>query len=248
MSVRRGIGWVGIGLWLASTTAVPAAADVSIDDFSQANQTGVLLVADQINVPQTATDSGLSGVIGGVRQLTVEATALMDPMVDNAGGKVDTAVPGVCYNSTSGAVGDFKLLYDMGGSGLGANFSPFLGIRFTPVFLDAGVGSSPVSYTLTLTDGANNSASQTINTTQSCFLDCADVRFLLSDFAGISLGSIFSVELKVSSDNAFDSILGPITLFGSTEHAPLLSPALIGLLVSILSVMGIASIARARRP
>lgn len=247
MNVRRGVGWVGIGLWVASLTAVPARADVSIDDFSQANQTGVLLIASQVNVPQTATDSGLSGVIGGVRQLTVEATALMDPMVDNVGGKVDTSFPGVCYNSTSGAVGDYQLLYDKGGSGLGADFSPFLGIRFTPLFLDAGVGSSPVSYTLTLVDAANNSASQTVQTTQSCFLDCADVRFLLSDFAGISLGGIRSVELKVSSDNAFDSILGPITLFGNTERAPLLSPAMIGLLVSILSVTGVASIARGRR-
>ncbi len=247
MSVRRGIGWVGIGLWVTTMTAVTATADVSIDDFSQANQTGVLLIANQVNVPQTATDSGLSGVIGGVRQLTVEATSLMAPMVDNVGGKVDTSIPGICYNSTSGGVGDYELLYDKGGSGLGADFSPFLGIRFTPVFLDAGVGSSPLSYTLTLVDGANNSASQTVNTAQSCFLDCADVRFLLSDFAGISLGSIRSVKLEVSSGNAFDSILGPITLFGNTEGAPLLSPIMIGLLVAILGVMGVASMAREPR-
>lgn len=246
MNVRRGVGWAGIGLWVASMTAVPARADVLIDDFSQANQTGVLLIANQVNVPQTATDSGLSGVIGGVRQLTVEATALMDPMVDNVGGKVDTSIPGVCYNSTSGGVGDYKLLYDKGGSGLDADFSAFLGVRFTPVF-DAGVGPSPVSYTLTLTDAANNSASQTINRVQPCPPTCTDVRFLLSDFAGISLGSIHSVELKVSSNDAFDSILGPITLFGNTESAPLLSPAMIGLLVSILSVTGVASIARGRR-
>ena len=244
MKARHGSGWVAIALWMPLVMAIPAGAtDSPIDDFSEAQNTGVFLIANQVGVPVSATDSGLMGVIGGVRQLTVEATQL-PTAGDHVDAKVDTAVPGLCFNLTPNAKGNLRLLYDKGGSGLDADLSDFLGIRFTPVGVDLGVGSTRVSYALTLVDAANHVASQTVSNGRSCFNDCDEIRFLLSDFSGVSLRQIRSVMLTVTSDAAFDEILGPILLFGTTQRAPLLSPIMIGTLVAVLGGVGLVGMLR----
>ncbi|HVO25112.1 MAG TPA: hypothetical protein VMW56_15945 [Candidatus Margulisiibacteriota bacterium] len=234
MKARYASGWVVIALWLPVVMAIRAnATDVPVDDFSEAQNTGVALVANQVNVPVSATDSGLMGVIGGVRQLTVEATDLPTP-IDNVDAKVDTTVPGLCFNLTPNAKGNYSLLYDKGGAGLDADLSEFLGIRTLPIAVDLGLGGTQVSYTLTLVDAANHTASQTVAQGGCLNSPCQEIRFLLSDFAGVSLRSVRSVMLTVSSDAAFDELIGPILLFGTTQRAPLLSPIMIGALVVLL--------------
>jgi hypothetical protein len=145
---------------------------------------------------------------------------------------------------TPNAKGNFSLLYDTGGSGLDADLSGFLGVRYSPIGVDLGVGATQVSYTLTLVDAASNVASQTVSNGRSCFDDCDEIRFLLSDFAGVSLRQIRSVTLSVSSDAAFDELVGPILLFGTTQRAPLLSANMIGALVVILGGVGIVGMRR----
>lgn len=253
MSLRRGAGWI-IALWVSVATAVPASADSPVDDFSQANQTGIFVTlntASGTDPSQSATDSGLSGVIGGVRQLTVSAIGLI-PGGEEVSAKVDTSVnppitPGLCANSSFEGHGTFELLYDRGGAGLDADLSQFSGIRILPNIVDVGLGPVPVSYKLTLVDEAHNVASASADQLQSCFENCTELRFLLSDFSGINLRHVHSIALSISSDSAFDAIIGPILLFGSTHGAPVLSPSMITVLVSVLGVVGLAGLRRLRR-
>ena len=69
-------------IWLMAVLIVASAArvsayDVVIDDFANATNTGVVQsffgVAPN---PNTASDTGLEGVIGGSRDLAVESTSL----------------------------------------------------------------------------------------------------------------------------------------------------------------------------
>jgi hypothetical protein len=254
MSVIRGTGWATIALWASIITVGSAAAEVPVDDFTQAAATGMYLIVDDTSGPMpvaTATDSGLDGVIGGVRQLTVSTSGAI-PMGQNVSAKVDTSVspgltPGVCANSSFSGRGTFDLLYDKGGVGLDVDLSQFKGIRILPSAVDVGVGGAPVSYKLTLVDESNNSASANVSNVQSCFEDCNEHRFLFADFTGISLRHIRSIMISVASDNAFDAIIGPITLFGSTETAPLLSPRMVAVLVAMLAVVGLIGMRRMRR-
>ena len=271
MSVRRGAGWVAIALWGSIIGAVSAAvADVPIDDFSQADKTGMLLLLNNASGPMpstSATDLGLAGVIGGARQLTVSADGLI-PLGQEVCAKVDTTVnpaqgtPGLSANSSFSGLGIFDLLYDAGGVGLDVDLSQFTGIRVRPNVVDPGVGGAPVSYKLTLVDESSNSSSATITNAQSCFqpdpqLPCDEHRFLFSDFSGISLQHIRSITLSITSDRspckdgdsecgAFDAIIGPITLFGTTEGAPLLSPGMIAMLVVALGAVGMVGMRRTR--
>jgi hypothetical protein len=260
MSVRHATGWIPIALGMLIVTVGSAVmAEVPIDDFSQADKTGMLLLLNNASsaMPSTtATDSGLSGVIGGVRQLTVSADGPI-PVGQEVCAKVDTAVnpdltPGLSSNSSFNGRGTFDLLYDAGGVGLDVDLSQFKGIRFRPNVVDAGVGGSPVMYKLTLVDESSNTASATVSSAQSCFqpdpqTPCDEHRFLFSDFSGISLRHIRSIMLSIASDNAFDAIIGPITLFGSTETAPLLSAGMIAMLVAMLGVVGLIGMRRPLR-
>jgi hypothetical protein len=256
MSLRRGAGWIAITLWVSVVAAVHAWADTPVDNLSEANLTGIFVTlntASGTNPSMSATDSGLGGVIGGVRRLTVSAVGLI-PGGQEVSAKIDTAVnppitPGLCANSSFDGFGTFELLYDGGGGGLDADLSQFSGIRILPSIVDVGVGPVPVSYKLTLVDEALNVASVGIDQMQSCFENCNELRFFFSDFSGIGLRHIRSIALSISSDSAFDAIIGPILLFGagSTEPAPLLSPSMIAVLVSVLGVVGFAGMRRSRR-
>jgi len=257
MSVRHATRWVATALWVSIVAAVSTAgAEVPIDDFSQADKTGMLLLLNNASgaMPSaTAIDFGLTGVIGGVRQLTVSANALIPPGQEVCA-KVDPSVspeltPGLSTNSSFDGRGTFELLYDAGAVGLDLDLSQFKGVRFRPNIVDAGVGGGAVSYKLTLTDESSNTASATVASVQSCFqpdpqTPCNEHRFLFSDFSGISLRHIRSIRFSVASDDAFDAIIGPITLFGTTETVPLLSPGMLVVLIATLGAVGLVGMLR----
>jgi len=258
MSYRIATAFVAVSLWVLTGAASSArAGGVPIDDFSNANLTGMFVTVDSASGPNptaSASDSGLAGVIGGVRRLTVSAQGTI-PMGLELRAKVDTTVtagltPGLCANSSVTNKGTFDLLYDAGGIGLDVDLSKFKGILVLPAAIDNGLGASPLSYKVTLVDTSNNSASATGSSFESCFDGmqmCTEQRFLLSQFSGVNLRNIRSITISLASENAFDAIIGPITLFGSTETAPLLSFRMMSVLAAALGAVGIIGMWRMRQ-
>lgn len=258
MSCSIVAAFVAGSLWALTGAASSAnAGDVPIDDFSNANLTGVFVTINSGSGPNptaSASDSGLTGVIGGARRLTVSAQGTI-PMGLVLRAKVDTTVvsgltPGLCANSSVTNKGTFDLLYDAGGVGLDVDLSQFKGILVLPTAVDNGLGTTPLSYKVTLVDTSNNSASATGGNAQSCFdavQVCADQRFLFSQFSGVNLRHIRSIDISLASENAFDAIIGPITLFGSTETAPLLSFRMISVLAATLGAVGLMGMRRMRQ-
>ena len=169
--------------------------------------------------------------------------------------KVDTTVvagltPGLCANSAVTNKGTFELFYDGGGVGLDADLSKFLGIVVPPAAIDNGNGATPLSYAVTLVDTSNHSGTATGSSFESCFDGmqmCTEQRFLFSQFSAVNLRHIRSITVSLEAENAFDAIIGPITLFGSTETAPLLSFSMMTVLAATLGTVGLIGMWRMKQ-
>jgi cysteine-rich repeat protein len=188
--------------------ALPAWAQTPIDLFADAGLNTVQPPGIERTTvgSSSGTDTGLSGVIGGTRQLTVEATAA------NGGSPSVKAgvIPGLAlfdYSSSVLADGLIRLLYDANGAGLNADLSLGMGIDFDLVTDTSAV---PYDVSLTLTDGATQTVTQIIATSGS-----QHIEFDYDDFPLVDLSNVFSIELVIDPSLAGDfEIDGPLITFG----------------------------------
>jgi hypothetical protein len=226
--------------------APPAfAVEEVIDDFSDASLPGTLLCVPEAPKPEctglmppfnlgvftansseAVADSGLSGVIGGTRALTVSVTDCTfcgtGQFDDRVVGGADPSPLGIfCFNSTAAADGSFELLYDADGAGLNTSLSFAEGIRVAIENIDAS--SFPLAVTVMLTSGANSAmATQTIPDPSPdpppLNLDLDFAFASMSGIGGIDLGDISAIKITLDLDTAGDLQLRSIQTFGTPDE------------------------------
>jgi MYXO-CTERM domain-containing protein len=216
------------------------AAELVIDDFSEALYPGTLFCVPTVSKPDcpantfnlgvftansstTATDQNLAGVVGGSRKLTVAATTCSFCGSGQFDDKVVAgADPGLfCYNSTVGADGSFELQYDAAGAGLSTSVAFAQGIRVELVNIDAS--SFPLTVTLTLTSGANVAQAQQVINPGSPLPTALTLDFPFPSFTNIGavdLFDIFSLSVGIDPNLAADLQVSNIQTYGTpTEES-----------------------------
>jgi cysteine-rich repeat protein len=202
-------GWwamLGVALW---SLAGSASAQTIIDDFSSvgANTVEPPGVVRNTLGTTTVTDAGLTNVIGGVRTLTVTATAIGGGSPEVHAGVMPLAQV-LDYSSTVLANGLVTLRYDANGVGLNADLSSGDGLQFSVV---ADLSSLPYDVTVAISDGTiTNSSTQTI-----AVGGLQNVQFFYSAFPTVDLTDVFSISVTFDPNLAGDLEVGaPIETFG----------------------------------
>jgi len=237
------IGLAAAFLMLAVTADVAEGAPpIVIDDFTSAQNT-IFITDANVGVfapgsSTTATDTGLTDVIGGTRELTVSADNTPGFLVglDNVIVGVVPLVGFLDYNSTAAAEGKAVLRYNGGGVGLNASLSPATGIRL--VTLDADLAAVPIQVTLTLVDEANNSASA--SSTVFIAGTTPHIDFPFASFPGVDPQAIFSIELTIdpTPSGAADLRLDRIETYSPNTRPPTPAPLLSrGMLVALVAAL-----------
>jgi len=222
MSPRERLAIATLGLCAAlAVTARTHAADVTVDDFGEADKTkiipGMQVVEDTQGESNTATDTNLMGVLGGVRELTVFADAINGSGGAEAVNAGVEPLAGFCYQSSDFADGRVRLLYDRGGLGLlNVDLHHAQGIQ-----IDIGGDAAAVPYTVTvmLTDDQGNTAMESQTVTDACPLAtlCKNLQFAFTNFVGVNLRRISSIKVIIDPDQAGDLFVGPIMTYGTPE-------------------------------
>jgi hypothetical protein len=227
---------------LACLLAIMLAGQVgalTIDTFDAANTTKLPPGIIQNTVGSTAvTDTGLSGVIGGVRELTVTATSLLLPS-DNVTAGAAVLGDFFDYHSTLTATGEVALHYDRNGLGLNVSVGGFDHFQLTVI--DADPASVPYDATVTVADNGGGSASSTQTITTS---GAATIAWPLANFSGVDLNDVRSITLLIAPNYAADMRMDLFQVVRPPVGAPLLSPAMMLILVLVLGVVGLTTVVR----
>lgn len=228
--------------WLLALTVATRGAALTVDAFDDALTTKLPPGVVQNTIGSTTVpDSGLNGVLGGVRQLTVTATSLellgLDDVVAGA------AVLGdfFDYHASLGAIGEVALRYDRGGPGLDVSIYGFDHFQLTVLIADAS--SVPYDATVTVEDNAGGSASSTQTITQD---GPRIIAWPLANFSAVDLNAVQSITLVIAPNLAADMRVDLFQVVGPPVHAPLLSPAAMLALVVTLGVIGLTTLVRTR--
>ncbi len=279
--LRLALGRVLAGVVFVSVVAVgPAihAAEELVDDFTSASNTAFIsntqVAQSAVFCCTTATDSGLAGVLGGVRQLTVEVTANGAPGFLFLTAGADVVTGKLAYAADPSVDGRVELLYDAGGAGLNADLIFATGVRVE--IANADLASPPFTVTATLTDGASNTAtdSQVVNLPGGPI----SVDFPFAVFPGVNPRDLFSIRIEVDPQDSADMRFESFITFGTPPNeptcddeidnnnnglidcedpdcfedpacaapAPLLSHMMVGVLLATLASIGLVGIARLR--
>ncbi|MBI4517553.1 MAG: hypothetical protein HY699_17250 [Deltaproteobacteria bacterium] len=241
METNRGI--VAGTLVALALVARSAAAEVTIDNFSSAVSTYYVTntnVAQTVVGSTTVTDPGRAGVIGGVRQLTVEAQSLLNiPVPDYIVSGVEPIGTFLEYNSTVNGDGRIELLYDRGGVGLNAHLGRAFGILVAIINADAS--APPYDVAITLTDNSANSA--TVTQTVPVPGGPLSLYFRFQDFVGVDANRLYSIQVVFDPNTAADLRIGRIETYGTAVAAPVLSGGASLLLIGGLLLVGLLALA-----
>jgi hypothetical protein len=204
------------------------AAEAAIDLFSSASATTQYVVDTNVKADVVgsveAIDSGLSGVIGGVRDLTVTATALDFPMFDAVVSGVSAPPLHVLvYTTSSGADGSITLTYDRGGSGLNAFLAFATGIRVPIVGADLTCVNPGLDVTVTLTDTFMQTAASTLTVLLPVTPGMPlNLDFPFTAFTGVDPSSLLRIQIAVdpqlSAFGGCDLELAGVQTFGTPIH------------------------------
>jgi hypothetical protein len=216
-------------------------AAIIIDDFDHGVNTALPpgVTRDTVGI-STATDTGLSGVIGGVRELTVTAISIFLPPpfgpVTAGAAFLGNFFDLSCAN---GSQGEFALRYDRGGPGL--NLSVYGFDHFQVTVVGADLASVPYAATVTVEDnqGRIESSTQTITNDGP-----RAIAWPLANFSGVDLNAVRSITLDVAPNFAADMRLDLFEIVGPPVSVPLLSPAAMLALVLVLGLLGLTRIVR----
>ncbi len=227
------------GVVLALTAGSSLAYDVTIDDFNDFVNTGQL--TSFFGVPESASDTDLPGVLGGSRDLLVQADATA---VLIAG-----VIPSGILDYMSIGTGLARVTYTGGVSGIGLALACAEAVEV--VYLNAddpaqGIDpqTGPALITLELIGGVSASVSETVDSPAGV------LSFPLAAFAGVDLQNLTSISLTIdgTNSNAADLAIDSITAVGcETPPSPAPTMGAGGMGLSVLLLVGLARIAVARR-
>lgn len=207
---------------MSALMASAASAQYLIDDFSDVDDpTPWPVTIDEIATVQIH-ETGLNHVLGGSRHSTIRATFLAQHGLDYVTAAI---VPNfgmvMDYSSSSGAEGDWNLLYDGDGAGLNADFSNMTEIAVAFDLFDYA-NNQDMPVTVSISDG-NSLASLSLS------LDHAGpqtLHFSFSDFDGIGqvdMSSIQGVAVFLEPVLATDFRIGSIGVIPTPGSMALLA-------------------------
>jgi hypothetical protein len=207
------------------TLATTARADVVIDSFNNVGAPNPWAVTLSAPGSTTVTETGLAGVVGGVRATAITAT--MATSTDHVAVQVVPSPSSIFdYSSDSAADGKVSLLYNGGVGGMNADLVQGINNAITIRFLNYDFpGSTPLPVTLTVSDGTTT---KTVAENYSQLSPPAGLlAFNFSDpgFSGIDFTAVKSLKFEFDPVEAADFRLN----FISATSVPEPSPALLGL-------------------
>lgn len=182
------------------------ALGVVIDDFkSGASPTAPRAVSHRRIGTMSATDPKLSGVIGGVRRVSVTVTSLQIPDLDTVTADILPGLGVFDYASSNGADGRVDLTYDAGGGGLNADLS-----KEKAIVVDvAETDSSAVPYTVSVK--LSDASGRSVDSTQSVSSPGPrQLQFLLTSFKTLNLRNVRSIALGINPGRAGDFQLNQV--------------------------------------
>lgn len=210
-----------LGALLSLPPGQARAAEEIVDGFSDA--TAQTQYVPDSNVVQatigstTRVDADMTQVLGGVRELTVSASAIQFAGLDSVTAGVSLLpVTFFEYNSTDGADGAIALVFDRGGIGLGAFLAFAQGIRVTLLSADASAVVMPgMDVSVTLSDGTS-----TVTRTQTVSMQVVpgtplDLDFAFADFTGVDAGALASITIAADPQVAGDLRIAPVATYGT---------------------------------
>lgn len=188
---------------IAIALCAQTASALTIDGFTAAVNTKLPpgLVKSSVG-SISATDTGLSNVLGGKRTLTLEATALTFPRSDYVQTGVNTTSNVLSFSATSTATGTTEVVYDNIGV-LDLSSYTYINVPMTAVDADTPF----YTVTLKLFDGTNTS------TDVKGFSSAGPItiHYVLSSYIyAVNLAHITKITLKVVSHQAADFSIGAI--------------------------------------
>ena len=198
-----------------------ASAYILIDNFSDAAGTsGSIVVINKASPPVTPvvvtqSQSGLMGVIGGSRRISIVRQSTIGNSDRRITGTVtDFGSPIFEYDSTSGADGAVDLGYGFSAA-LNADFSleKFIDVRIEDYDFP---GSTALSASLRL-ESPSGSKTVTGSFAQS---GSGDLRFSLSDFTGVNLKNISLINLRLDPPRGSDFEIQSIAATGALAPIP----------------------------
>jgi hypothetical protein len=192
------------------------ATPIIVDEFTAG--TADLNITAATPTTQIATDleTGLTGVLGGSRNLTIQKVVGTAGSTRNVTGLVDSAVGELLYISGNGVIGSMTLRYDANGSGLNVALDQASDM-FKLVFVEGDYSATrtiPILMTLTASNGQAGTLSQTLAVEQSP----VSLEFAVADFsnlAGMNLSTnlLKSIQLDFSpTATSADFTLGSIEI------------------------------------
>jgi hypothetical protein len=202
------------GVTVLTLASAPVRA-MMIDDFANAQTTAYPpgIMRTTVGTTTVTETSPVPGVIGGIRQIQVQATKV--PMGDSISAGVYTVGTFVDYRSSVGADGRIALKYNAGGAGLNADFTlvDTVNVRFLAV----DPAAVPAPATLVLTDSRGRSASIT-RTITAAGPQTIGLPLQTGAFAGLDLAHVFAIEVSVDPNVAGD------LRFDFIETSPVIRP------------------------
>lgn len=227
--------------WCLTVWAFPSLAyDVTIDTFDSFVNTGA--IDSNFGVPNSASDTGLVGVLGGSRDLLVQTSDAFQLLV-TAGVK-----PIGILDYMSIGTGFAEVTYTGGTAGLGASIACAEAIEVAYFNADDAAqgleGGGAALITLTLTGGASVTQSQAVAAA------AAILSFPLADFAGVDLQNLTSIALRIDGTNsdAADLAIDSIQAVGcEAPPAPAPSMAMAPLAFGTLMLVGLGVLGLKRR-
>ncbi len=221
---------------VAFSSGSAVAYEVLIDHFDAAVNTSPPLLS-VAGAPQTATDTGLAGVLGGSRALLVQGVAPV-PIITESG-----VIAAGLFDYMSNGTGFSRATYDGGGAGLGAAISCAEAIEI--VYQDAdqasqGIGTAPVQIVVTVNG---------VPTSQPITAAAGILSFPLAAYA-VDLMNVSSVQFEIDGRLSVDADLAvhSVTAVGC-EPPETPSPAMGAgpLAVGALMLAGLGLVGVARR-
>lgn len=226
--------------WCLTVWVVPSLAyDVTIDTFGAFVNTGA--IDSNFGVPNSASDTGLVGVLGGSRDLLVQTDPLQ--LLVTSGVKL----PGILDYMSIGT-GFSEVTYTGGTAGLGASIACAEAVEVVYFNADDAAqgleGGGAVLIALTLTGGASVTQSQAVTGA------AATLSFPLADFAGVDLQNLTSIALRIDGSNSdsADLAVDSIQAVGcEAPPAPAPSMGMVPLALSTLMLVGLGMLGMKRR-